>query len=406
MNSGIFHTLIALVIISLMSAACKKKDTVVELQIIESNCNCSALEAPGSDQNVITVSTITELYTALDEAVGPTTIYLQNGVYEVSSSRFIYVTKDNITIRSESGNRDDVTIRGAGISAGGNGHGILVSASNFTVADLTIEHVQNHGVQIQGENNSDNPLIHNIRFADINEQMVKVSKGNTGENSDNGIVECCLFEFTQGQANQYYTGGIDGHTCKNWIVRNNTFKNIKSPESALCEHAVHFWSASENTVVENNLIINCDRGIGFGLGESTHIGGIIRNNMVHTSTDVGIMLESASNVKVYNNTVHTVNYNNSIEYRFSGTINAHIVNNLVNGEIAKRNDGSATLETNFRYSDFSIFVSSNSYNYKLASSVYEIVDQGTTLSDVTKDFECDVRPKGSYHDIGADEFQL
>ena len=126
--------------------------------------------------------------------------------------------------------------------------------------------------------------------------------------------------------------------------------------------------------------------------------------MVNTTTDVGIVLESASNIKIYNNTLHTVNYNNSIEYRFSGTANAHIVNNLLNGEISQRNDGSATLETNFKYTDFSIFVNSASRNYKLASSVSEIVDQGTTLSDVTKDFECEDRPKGSGYDIGADEF--
>ena len=392
-----------LIITIIVLTSCKKDDNNNNPTHEASICNCDALEQPDDNETVVEVSNISELYDALNNANSKTTIFMADGTYSVSSSKFIYITKNDITIRSKKGIRDNVIIEGEGMNAGGSGHGILVAASNFTVADLTIRDVQNHGVQIQGENNADNCLIHNIKFVDINEQMIKISKGNNSF-SDNGIVECCLFEFTVGQANQYYTGGIDGHKCINWIVRNNTFKNIKSPETKLCEHAVHFWSESENTLVENNLIINCDRGIGFGLGSSTHIGGIIRNNMVHTSRDVGIGLENASNVKVYNNTLHTENYSNSIEYRFSGSNNIHIVNNLSNAEITTREGGSANLETNYEYSDFSIFIDASNYNYKLSSINSNIVDKGVDLQDVIYDFECDTRPQSAATDIGADEF--
>jgi len=94
------------------------------------------------------------------------------------------------------------------------------------------------------------------------------------------------------------------------------------------EHAIHFWTSSQGTVVEQNLIINCDRGIGFGLDTSPHLGGIIRNNMIYHSgsgefPDAGIGIESSSDTWIYNNTIimNHSRYNNAIEYRFTGTTN-------------------------------------------------------------------------------------
>ena len=75
-------------------------------------------------------------------------------------------------------------------------------------------------------------------------------------------------------------------------------------ELGLSEHSVHFWLESRETLVERNEIIDCDRGVGFGLGTSSHFGGVIRNNMVyqglnHSYSKVGTDLESTSNIDVY-----------------------------------------------------------------------------------------------------------
>ena len=65
-----------------------------------------------------------------------------------------------------------MVIRGQGM-AGGVSHIFNVAGSGFTAADLTVGWVANHAVQIQSS--SDNPVIHNVRFVDTGEQMLKVS---------------------------------------------------------------------------------------------------------------------------------------------------------------------------------------------------------------------------------------
>ncbi len=218
---------------------------------------------------------------------------------------------------------------------------------------------------------------------------------------------CCAFEFTAGVAYQYYTGGIDAHRSQNWEVKYNVFKGIRSPEGLLAEHAIHFWRESSYTHIEGNLINNCDRGIGFGLGsESTsgHTGGIILNNFVHTNRDVGIGLESAPETSVYNNTVVTDNYSNSIEYRFKNTAGVHIANNLVCMAIASRSDGSGIVESNANIDDFAVFTDAINFDYHLVSTSPGITDAGIALNEVTLDYDCFDRSITSPPDIGADEF--
>jgi hypothetical protein len=367
-------------------------------------CDCDPLPDPSG--TIETVSNVSELQAALHNANqnnGNYTILLKDGEY-ILNNNLLYINDQmiNLTIRGESGNRDNVVIKGQGMG-GGVGYIFNVAASNFTLADMTIGWCGNHAVQIHAEHNADDALIQNVKFVDIREQMIKVSGSEVLVFSDRGKVQCCEFEFTAGVAYQYYTGGIDAHRAKDWEIRLNTFKHIRSPDSGLAEHAIHFWSDSENTLVENNTIINCDRGIGFGLGDRGHKGGTIKNNWVHTSRDVGIGLENSSNTNVYHNTLMTENYFNSIEYRFDGTVNAHIANNLSNENIAARNGGTGQVVSNYKYPDTSIFEDPGNHNYHLNDSYPEIVDMGVSLGEINVDFDCDLRMVSSLPDIGADE---
>jgi hypothetical protein len=356
------------------------------------------------------VSTPTELQNALSQANlnnGNTTIMLNRGTYQLTNN-LLYISSNmkHLTIRGATGNRDDVIIKGQGMN-GNVTHIFNVAASDFILADMTIGWVFYHPVQIHGESDADNCIIHNVKIIDGNEQFIKISGSSTEAfTSDGGIIECCHFEFSAGIGNQYYTGGVDGHHCNNWIIRNNSFKNLRSPDGNLAEHAIHFWSNSKNILVENNFISNCDRGIGFGLGDDPtrgNFGGIIRNNFVHTSRDIGIGIERTPDLKIYNNTVWTDNHFNSIEYRFNLSINLHIANNLTNKNIASREGGLAKLDKNFTNAVATFFKDPANYNYHLALPVASLIGQGINLTEVITDIDCELR--GNTNDIGADQYQ-
>ncbi len=370
---------------------------------------CACLPLPAAQGVVITVSTVAELDHALyraDTSDGNLTILVNAGAYQLSQNlRFISENMVNLTIRGATGDRDDVTITGLGWDIGTVTHIFNVTAPGFTVADMTIGEVFYHPIQVH--NTADGCLIQNVRFVDAKEQLLKVSSGTAYNN--NGKVFCCAFEFTDTLAFQYYTGGIDAHRSVDWEVKYNVFRNIRSPDGNLAEHAIHFWRESSDTEVEGNLIINCDRGIGFGLGSdvtSGHLRGIIANNFVHTSRDVGIGLESAPHAKVYHNTLITDHYFNSIEYRFATTSHVHIANNLVDKSIASRSSGTGTVESNATITDLNIFVDANQNDYHLVGSTSGVTDVGIALSEVAYDYDCSERIYSAPPDIGADEFLM
>lgn len=358
----------------------------------------------------VVVSNANELAAAIENANsgGDKEIILTNGTYTLND--YLGIWADGVTVRSQSGQRGKVTIRGQGMY-GGVTHIFNVAGTNFTARDMTIGWVSNHAIQIWGENNSSNTFISNLRIVDTYEQMVKISYEPSNPNSsEKGVMEYCLLEYSAGIGPQDYIGGIDGHQCKNWTVRNNVFKNIRSPSEDVAEHAIHFWSDSEDTLVENNVIINCDRGIGFGLENRGHSGGIIRNNMIyHNSSegfaDVAIGLENAANAWVYNNTIFMENsYPNAIEYRFPGTSGGIIKNNLCNRAITSRDGGSADVANNTTTVYSNWFVDASSGDLHLVSAIPQAVDHGVIIPGLNKDIDGDSRPQGKGIDMGADEY--
>lgn len=224
---------------------------------------------------------------------------------------------------------------------------IQISASDVTIANLTLQRAYYHPIHIYGTADATSGiLLHNLRIVDPGQQAIKVNPNP--HFVDNSTIECCSIELTDtGRGhirNNCYTGGVDVHQARGWIVRNNYIEGFWC-DFGLSEHGVHFWKGSRETLVEGNVIVDCARGIGFGLDGDPgrtysdysyppgtpyleHIDGIIRNNFVAaTDTDLfasqygfdsGISLEHARGAQVTHNTVASSQAPySSIEWRWS-----------------------------------------------------------------------------------------
>ncbi|MCH7227314.1 hypothetical protein [Haloferula sp. A504] len=374
----------------------------------------------------VTVKTIRELELAINaanSAAKPATVLLADGVYTLRSAA-LHLDCDGLVIRSASGNRDKVIVRGPDQGPKATAaHIFLVSASDVVIADLTLGYCRFHGIQVRGEepHNASGLHVHNCRLVNCNEQFIKGSSSKPDPvGARDGIIENCLFEFTSGWAYQYYTGGIDIHKGVNWIVRDNLFRNLRVPndQKGMAEHAIHFWNRCDtepqNITVERNRIVNCDRGIGFGLINEAggHNGGTstIRNNMISNdgaghSTDAGISLECADHVTITHNTVHIVGYRGAIEYRFPSSTHLTIRNNLVNHPILRRNDAPpATCSGNIESVQPRWFRDLAGGDLHLTAQATPVIDQADAGTAPADDIDRQSRPAGRAADIGSDEY--
>ena len=363
--------------------------------------------------HAVVVNTVGELTAAVAaaNAGGDPTILVADGTYNLGDA--LQIWGNDITVRGLSGDREAVVIRGQGMY-GGVSHVFWVVGDNFTAQDLTLRDIYYHAIQTDPRAQA--PVMRNLHILDAYEQMIKAAydAGQPANHTDNGVVENCLLEYSAGEGPQYYIGGVDVHRGENWVIRGNVFKNITSPDTGvLAEHAIHFWNNAVGTLVEGNLIINCDRGIGFGLHPSGHSGGIIRNNMIYHpavnpygNADVGIGLEHAPEAQVYNNTViFEHDYPNAIEYRWDDTTGVNIRNNLTNKAIAQRNEAAATLSHNLTNASLAWFRAPAAGDLHLAGTISAVVDQGAAISGLEQDYDGQPRPRGQGVDLGADEYK-
>lgn len=401
-----FHPWLILLFLSFFFKT-QAQDCACQVKDVHQNSVDPCTLSIGQEIIVSTVAEFKQGISQINANGGNMTMLIEDGIYQVASTAsFPYITASNVVIRSLSGNRDAVIIRGGGMmNTSSTEDGFLIAGNNVTIADLTIREVGNHGIQVSGHH----LFIHNVRIQNTFEQMLKGS--TSAERIDSAIVQCSLFEYPDGIGPQWYIGGLDIHKGQGWLVRDNVFKNISSPSQAVAEHAIHFWNNSADNIIERNHIINCDRGVGFGLGSSANTGGIIRNNMIYNDGskpyhDVGIGLETSPGTTVFNNTIF-IAYQNAIEYRFQETTDVEIANNLTNKLIRSRNGGTANKHHNFDDAEAIWFQNADSGNLYLAQDQVEIIAQGANLSHhFQDDIDQNPRPPNLNYDIGAHEFKF
>lgn len=367
--------------------------------------------------SAVIVSSVAELSAAINSANGggDKTIVISSGTYSLNGV-YLMITSDGVTVRGNSSNRADVILDGAYITT----EIFQIVASNVTIADMTLKRAYYHPIHVIGGNSADisGIKIDNVHIVDPGQQAIKINQNAAATHSvNNGVISNSKIELTSAGRNQVwningscYTGGVDGHHASAWTIADNTIEGFWCT-GGLSEHGIHFWSDSSNTVVERNTIIDCDRGIGFGLGDSGHSGGIIRNNMIYHGAsqgqaDVGIGLESASNAQVYNNTIFFDHaYPNAIEYRFASSSGISIINNLTNRAITSRDLGTASLSHNLTNAQSGWFTNAGFGDLHLVSKNSAAVNKGIVVTGLTDDFDKQKRPMGGGIDIGADEYE-
>ena len=380
---------------------------------------------PPPTGTVVNVSNNSELQTAVSNLSNGTTIMLAPGTYNLSST--LYITKDNISIRGQTNNANDVVLKGKGMEVANFGnvpHGIWSDASNLTVANLTIQDVYHNGIILNP--GAEEPLIHNVHLIDTGEQFIKANPVAFGDGVDRGIVQYSRMEYSVSPPNTDhgggtgYTNGIDVHAGHDWIIRYNTFKNFHTPDSAdvLWAPAVLMWNGAQGTITQSNTFINVDRAIAYGLTDRStgndHSGGMIKNNMIYyapqlysssrsANSDASIIVWDSPQTKVYHNTVLTNgNLNKAIEFRFN-TAGAEAKNNLVDAYIGERNGGTFSSTGNLQSATASMFVNPAIGDLHLLSTATSVIDKVSYISEASSDFDGESRPQSNTVDIGADE---
>lgn len=394
---------------------------------------CAALPAIPTDAIRVGPDRADELASIVSSAPAGATIVLEDGTYTTSTSgeenRRLIFRQPGVTLRSLSGDAASVVIDGEYVTT----ELLYIVADDVTIANVTLTHAVDHLAHVTSEtaDPTTGTRFTGVAFVDSGEQQVKINPGGADGWVDDGVVECSSFTLTdegrphiERAVGGCYTGGIDAHAARGWVVRRNTFTGIYCAGEGLAEHAVHFWRSGRDTLVENNLIVDCARGIGFGLDDTmerrvypddpysgirpiAHFDGVVRNNVIFATIpyyDTGIELHYARGARVHHNTVVSTDaatgFFSSIDYRFS-TTEVALANNLTR-RITVRDGASATLEANLEATPLDLFVDASALDFHLAEAASSAIDQGVPLDDAGLDLDHEPRTDGA-PDIGADE---
>lgn len=395
---------------------------------------------PPASGNIITVDTSQS--SNLDSIVASLntgdTLLLEDGTYNLNGVSLWFNTP-GVTMRSVSGNPEKVILDGGYVS----NEIVTIAASNVTIAEITIKRAYTHPIHVTTSSSGDTKgtLIYRTNIIDAREQAIKINPGYNSNFADNGTIACSSLLLTDtgrqnvnNKASPCYTGGIDAHKSRDWIVRDNRIEGFWCP-TGLAQHAINFWTNSRDTEVKRNVLVDNARGVGFGLVDNgstprtyadnpcpqssgeyvSHYGGIIKNNFIFTSStgllnssskvDCSICLWSACEATVVHNTVFSKGNYASIEMRYPITKDARIYNNLANRSISIRDGASGDIQGNIVNASGSLFVGGGTdENLHLSPGAAIAIDKGYTLTD-NVDIDIDGDARDAQPDIGADEIK-
>ena len=402
---------------------------------------------PEPDGDVVRVSTVEQLQAAVSDLVDGRTVLIEPGEYRLERTLIIDKVR-HVSLRGATGDRSDVVLRGRGMREEKYGevpHVISVfDADDLLVADLSLADAWWHDMHLAGRSGPQRTHLYNLHFLDSGEQLLKVNPGRDPiAYPDDGLIEYCRFEFTD-RGKHWYHDGVDLFSASGWTIRDCEFVRIRGPVGEMCGPAVLCFSGTQDTVVERNLFLECDVGIGLGIfhldpdrtrdpeRKYAHRRGIVRNNVIlrtGSGGSAGILVGYSSDYRIYHNTIvlngtssHTILYGDRISC-------GEIKYNLADGPFQAADDlcsldpwslkwegrspeyhpadlqpPPAVIEGNLTRISPDWFADFAKGDLHLTERASEVIDQAVPLEEVRGDFDGRVRPVGPLADIGAFEY--
>jgi|GEM_PF-691383 len=396
---------------------------------------CPPLPPPEGAVIEVTPDQARDLHTIVDEAPAGSTVVLAPGTYPLA--RWIRLSQPGVTLRSSTDRAADVILDAAYSDVAP--EAVVITADDVTLAHITIQRAIDHPVHVyppEGGPDVTGPRLYGVRLVDGGEQFLKVNpNGDASAFVDEGAVECSELVMTdEGRphvetldSGACYTGGIDVHAARGWVVRSSRFQGIYCTNGGLAEHAIHFWRGARDTVIENNVIVDCARGIGLGMGSGAaadvstrtwpdapydgaplgHVDGVVANNVIWAAIDqfdTGIEIQQARRVTVLHNTVvgepGIAGFFSSIDYRFAGT--DVVIQNNYTRRITSRDGAAGTVDHNVETESLAAFVDAPGGDFHLLETATEAIDQGVEHALSGVDLDGEPHANGP-PDVGADE---
>lgn len=399
--------------------------------------HCLPLSPPPATAIVVTPDRSDELPAIVASAPAGSTIVLDDGVYALDggASDSIVVAQPGITIRSKSGSADAVVIDAGFVTQ----TVFSVEASDVTIAELTVRSAAGEGaaaaIRVLGGATEDTlrARIYRVRVVDALGASVRIGRNaSAGTFADRGAIECSTLEVTdaaRARSSCSSMMAISGHEARGWLVSHNLISGLTCPSQD--NRAIWFTGRSRDIVIDGNVIVDAEVGIGVGYSEAPvgsvrsyaddpceagayvdHIGGAICNNVViatarHPRYDSAIGVWAACGTRVAHNTVLAAipPQSASIEYRFASTRGVGVYNNLLPTPLLSRQDAVAEVAGNLVFTDpATIFVDHERGDFHLRDTPDNpAIGAGYAMGTCGADVDGD--PRDATPDVGADELR-
>ena len=382
---------------------------------------------PAATGATVSATPSDNLQALIDGLATGDTLSLASGTYPLAAP--LVLATEGITLRSATGNRDDVLLDGEGVATAL----VEIVGDHISVVSMTLTNALDDGVRIEATvQDVLGATLYDLVLRD-NPQYGVWSDDNGGFFADLATVACSHISLTDtGRANvrnSCLTAGIEAQRVQGWIVRDNTVEGYWC-DSGGSPGAIRFWKGSRDTEVVRNRVFDSRRGIVFGLGttlivrtysddpcggeRAQHFGGRIVNNFVGAEhpglfgadlpPDDGIALESSCDTLVLHNSVRHLQLplTGSIVHRYpltSGTV----ANNLSSAAAVRLDSSAATAEPNLELVVDAGFEHAPSGDLHLSAFDVSAIDLADPAWSTEVPEDIDGQPRDATPDFGADE---